>query len=248
MCSRYVLLQPHLREVLAKLGIPGPAAPASALTRSRYNIPPGGGIPAVRTAPGSTRGGAAPARELTALHWGLVPSWARSADDGPINARAETLADRPSFRDAFRRRRCLIPATGFYEWHAGSQPRQAWLFRSRDEAPLCLAGLWETWHASDGTLLESCAIVTTTANSLMAPIHHRMPVIVAEEHYAPWLDPRVTDPEQLAPALQPYPAPELEATPLSPRVNSVAHDDPECLATAAPWRPAQDPQLSFELG
>lgn len=245
MCCRYVLLQQHLREVLAKLGVTGSAA-AGALPRTRYNIPPGSGIPAVRQAPRRATAPAA-ARELAILHWGLVPAWARSADDAPVNARAETLAERPSFRDAFRARRCLIPASGFYEWQARSRSRLPWHFRRRDGAGFCFAGVWEAWRAPDGTVLESCAVITTAPNALMAPIHHRMPAIVREEHYERWLDPRATSAAQLAPLLQPFPADALHAQPLATRVNDVAHDDAECLAPAGDFSPDDDPQFCLRL-
>lgn len=249
MCSRYVLLHQHLREVLAKLGIASSAA-AQTLPRSRYNIPPGGGIPVVRQSPprreaSASTDSAAGVRQLVSLRWGFVPSWARSPDQAPANARAETLTERPSFREAYRARRCLVPVSGFFEWHAYS--RQPWLFRRRDEAPVCLAALWETWRASDGTFLESCAVVTTTPNAVMAPIHHRMPAIIGEAHYERWLDPRVNEPATLAPLLQPYPAEDMQAQALDSYVNNVAHDDPDCLAPTAPAAPRQDPQYCLRF-
>ncbi|HEY0947156.1 MAG TPA: SOS response-associated peptidase, partial [Opitutaceae bacterium] len=165
--------------------------------------------------------------------------------DAPINARAETLAERPSFRDAFRGRRCLIPVSGFFEWHARS--RQPWLFRRRDEAPFCLAAVWEIWRSPDGSHLESCAVITTAPNAVMAPIHHRMPVILREEDCERWLDPRVRDPASLARLLQPHPGDEMHAQALDSRVNHVANDDPACLAPAAPISPREDPQFSLRF-
>ncbi len=235
MCCRYVLLQEHAKSILSRLGVAIENAP---LPSSRYNLTPGTGIPAVRNRPASHT------RELTSLHWGLVPSWTRDrSGPPPVNARAESLAGKPSFRDAFRTRRCLIPASGFYEWAAQGRTRQPWLFRLRDEQPFALAGLWETWLAPDGTTLESCAVVTTTPNTVMAPIHHRMPVILAEPAtWDAWLDPHLTNPATLAALLQPFPPQMMTALAVSSRVNNVRHDDARCIA------PAQDDlQLSLEL-
>ncbi len=232
MCCRYVLLQDHAKTLLAQLGVP--LAEGSAPS-SRYNITPSTGILAVRNQPGGIK------RELASLHWGLIPSWARASASPVVNARDESLAGKPTFRDAFRSRRCLIPASGFYEWKAVGRSRQPWLFRLRDEQPFFLAGLWETWRAPDGTALESCAVVTTTPNAMMGSIHHRMPVMLADAaSWNRWLDPRVTEPSELALLLRPFPAKTMTAFALSPRVNNVRHDDPLCLAPAS-----ADPQLGL---
>ena len=226
MCCRYVILQEHTKTLLEQLGV---LIEKGALPPSRYNVAPGTGIPAIRRRPGTQ------ARELTSLHWGLVPAWTRDrSGPPPTNARAETLADKPSFRDAFRSRRCLIPASGFYEWAVEGRARHPWLFRLRDERPFALAGLWETWSAPDGATLESCAVVTTTPNTVMAPIHHRMPVLLADPaDWDRWLDPRIVDPVALAPILRPFPPEAMAALAVSPHVNSVRHDDPGCLIPAA---------------
>lgn len=243
MCCRYLLLQQHLREILVRLGVE-----ASPEFVSRYNIAPGTAIPAVRTKASARRDPGEGGRETVPLRWGLVPSWAESDERaGLMNARAESLADKPSFRDALRARRCVIPASGFYEWKVLGRARQPWLFRRCDEQPFGLAGLWEGWRAPDGTLLETCTVITTEPNELMRPIHHRMPVMLAPEQFDPWLDPRLTSPEELAPLLRPAPAAAMSAVALDPRVNSVRHDGPECLALADAETGGATPQLSLDL-
>jgi putative SOS response-associated peptidase YedK len=225
MCCRYVLVQEHAKSLLEKLGVLLEAG--ASFPPSRYNQPPGGRIPAVRT---RANGGA---RELTSLHWGLTPAWARNTDSPVVNARAESLADKPSFRDAFHTRRCLIPASGFYEWKISGRSRDPWLFRLSDEQPFALAGLWESWRAPDGTAHESCAVVTTAPNALMQPIHHRMPAVLATPSaWDAWLDLRITSPVDLAPPLRPFSADAMSAIAVSPRVNGIQHDDPACLAAS----------------
>ena len=123
------------------------------------------------------------------MRWGLIPSWAKDPKIGNrmINARCETVAEKPSFQAAFRRRRCLVPATGFYEWQkTGGREKQPWHIHRPDDSPLAFAGIWERWEADDGSALETCAIITTAANSRMDPIHHRMPVILAPDDYGTW--------------------------------------------------------------
>lgn len=222
MCTRYVLLKEHLRELLARLGLEDDPNFVS-----RYNIAPGSLLPAVRQTARANKG------ERVELRWGLVPSWAKSDDGTPlVNARAETLASKPSFRDALRARRCLIPASGFYEWEHRGRARQPWLFRRRDEQPFGLAGLWESWRAPDGSMLESCAVITNEPNELMRPIHHRMPVLLTPEQFAPWLDPRLTTADELAPLLCTPRSETMSALAVSPHVSNVRHDGPECLAPA----------------
>jgi putative SOS response-associated peptidase YedK len=235
MCCRYVLLQEHTKSILARLGV---AIENASLPSSRYNIAPGAGIPAVRNRPASH------ARELASLHLGLVPSWTRDRPGAPpVNARAESLAGKPSFRDAFRTRRCLIPASGFYEWAVEGRTRRPWLFRLNDERPFALAGLWETWRAPDGTTLESCAVVTTAPNTVMAPIHHRMPVMLTTAAaWETWLDPRITNPATLMPFLSPFQSGKMTALAVSSYVNNVRHDDDGCLAPAQ-----QDSQMGLKL-
>lgn len=229
MCTRYALLEPHLRFVLVQLGV----APPDPLPRSRYNVPPRTLLPAIRASGG--------VREFASLSWGLVPAWAKEAGQEPVNARAETVAQKATFRDAFRRRRCLIPASGFYEWESRGRVKQPWLVRRQDLAPFCFAGLWESWQPPGGDMLESCAIITTTPNRLMAPIHDRMPVILTERQWEPWLDPNATE-VAVHSLLSPW-APELmTAVTVSSRVNSVHTDDESCLV---PAKPDEDPQLEL---
>ena len=150
-----------------------------------------------------------------------------------INARAETVAEKPSFRSAFKRRRCLIVADGFYEWQkAGDGAKQPYHFRMKDSSSFAFAGLWETWDAY-GEQIRSCTIVTTDANDLMREIHHRMPVILPAENYAAWLDPGFGGKEALLDLLRPYPSEEMEAYPVSRRVNRPANNEPSVVEPAA---------------
>ena len=197
------------------------------LLKPRFNIAPTQAVPVVRMAPQQSE----PQRQFVFLHWGLVPSWADDPAIGNrmINARAETAADKPSFRTALRRRRCLIVADGFYEWQKLGKRRQPMFIHLRDDRPLAFAGLWESWEGAGHSALESCTILTTEANDLVRPIHDRMPVIVAPEDYARWLDPAVQKPEPVLPLLRPYPSEPMEAYPVGTRVNSPARDEERCL-------------------
>jgi putative SOS response-associated peptidase YedK len=168
--------------------------------------------------------------------WGLIPSWSKDPSFGSrlINARAETLAEKPSFRSAYKYHRCLIFADGFFEWQArpGSKSKLPHLIRLRSGKPFAFAGLWDTWQSPDGSEIKSAAIITTTPNELMAPIHDRMPVILPREAYAQWIDPTPHFPVDLNSLLVPYPAEEMEAYPVSPLVNAPANDTPEVLLPA----------------
>lgn len=239
MCTRFQLTAEHYRQVLRDLGID-----ASADFLSRYNIAPSTAIPAVRNI------SSPPHREVIALRWGLTPAWAKSDEPASrlVNARAETLAAKPSFRDALRKRRCVIPASGFYEWETVGRAKKPWLFRRRDAQPFGLAGLWEAWRAPDGALVESCAVVTTPPNDLMRPIHDRMPVMLTIAQLATWLDPRITEAADLSPLLQPAPVETMTATAVSSYVSNVRHEGPECLSPATPDSDATaGPQLSLGL-
>jgi putative SOS response-associated peptidase YedK len=190
-----------------------------------YNIPPTVQILAVRQLPGHA------GRQLVTLRWGLIPSWAKDPAIGNrlINARADTAADKPSFRTAFRRRRCLILADGFFEWKKEGSTKQPYCMRLRDGKPFAFAGLWEHWHGPDDTPVESCTILTTDANDLLRPIHDRMPVILEVGAYATWLDPLQTDAAKVQPLLRPYPPDHMIAYPVSSLVNNARNDDPRCL-------------------
>jgi putative SOS response-associated peptidase YedK len=168
--------------------------------------------------------------------WGLIPSWAKDPAIGSrlINARAETLAEKPSFRSAYKYHRCLIFADGFFEWQArpGNPGKVPHLIRLRSGKPFAFAGLWEHWQSPDGSEIKSAAIITTTPNELMTPIHNRMPVILPHDAYAQWLDPSPLFPVDLNSLLVPCPAGEMSAYPVSTLVNSPANDRPEVLLPA----------------
>ena len=184
----------------------------------RYNIAPTYDVLACRTMPAG--------RELALLHWGLIPAWAEDKKIGyrTINARAETVAVKPAYRTAFRRRRCLIAADGFYEWRPGKPKKQPYYIRMRDGKPFAFAGLWERWEPEGAEPVDSCTIIVTTANELISQIHDRMPVILAPQDYDLWLDPEVDDPEKVMPLLKSYPEKEMEFYPVGLGVNSPKHD------------------------
>jgi putative SOS response-associated peptidase YedK len=173
-------------------------------------------------------------RELALVRWGLIPAWAKEASIGGrlINARSETVAEKPAFRSAFRKRRCLVPADGFYEWRKreGGGPKQPMLVRRRDGAPFAFAGLWEHWRGPEGEV-QTCTILTTEANAVLAPIHDRMPVILDPAAYDRWLDPARPGAEEL---LRPCSDGWLEAFPVSTRVNNVRNDVAELIAPMNP--------------
>ena len=193
----------------------------------RHNIAPSQSVLAIRASRDSGD------RQAHPLRWGLVPFWAKDIRIGyrMINARSETASTKPAFRAAMKYRRCIIPASGFYEWQrrAETKRKQPYFFTHASESILGVAGLWETWKTPDGSALESCSILTTEANALMAPIHDRMPVVLREEDYEEWLDPRETNPGALQPLLQPSPSELMTRYPVSTMVNSPRNDGPELL-------------------
>lgn len=223
MCGRFALFSPE--EMLsAMFGVEGAGFPSPS-----YNIPPTRDIAAVRAAAeGAAR------RELALLRWGLIPSWAKDPAIGNrmINARAETAPDKPAFRSAFRLRRCLVPADGFYEWRKAGARKQPYFVRMADGRPFAIAALWELWAGPDGEI-ASCTLLTTDANERLAPIHDRMPVILSPADYGAWLDPELDKPATLLPLLRPYPPGEITAFPVRTLVNNPGTDDPRCIEPAA---------------
>ncbi len=195
--------------------------------RPRYNLAPTQPALVLRRHPISGN------KELTFLIWGLIPSWADDPSIGArlINARAETLAQKPAFRAAFRRRRCLVPADGFYEWkQLGGRKKQPYFIARKDGKPMALAGLWEHWQGPDGSEIETFTLITTEPNDLVKRFHHRMPAVLPKDAFELWLHPQ-TDMKTLQTLLStPYPAAWLTAWPVSPRVNHPANDDPSLIA------------------
>jgi putative SOS response-associated peptidase YedK len=191
----------------------------------RYNIAPTQPVTVVRLSPEREE------RELVLLRWGLIPAWAKNPADLPllINARAETAASKPAFRTALRRRRCLVPSDGFFEWQRLGREKRPFYIHMRDGAPFAMAGLWERWEGPDGSAIESCALLTTEANELMRTVHDRMPVILSPENYDLWLDSTVQDVEMIESLLRPYPSESMVTTPVSLRVNNARNDDPQCI-------------------
>jgi len=194
--------------------------------QARYNIAPTQHVPIVRLNRDDER-------ELSQVRWGLVPFWAKDPSIGSkmINARSETIATKPGFREAYRKARCLIPASGFYEWaKMTDDSKQPVRVAMRDEDPFAFAGLWSRWGPKDGEQLETCTIITTEANELCQPVHDRMPVIRARENYERWLDVSEPDPADL---LCPFDSAAMRAYPVSTRVNSPKNDDAELIAPLA---------------
>jgi putative SOS response-associated peptidase YedK len=225
MCGRYTL-----RTSLSKVVAEFHARLATQLPL-RYNIAPNQQILVIRESEDGN------SREAVPLRWGLVPRWAKDPGIGNqlINARSETVASKPAFADSFRNRRCLIPADGFYEWKRAGRDKQPHFIQMEDGRPFAFAGLWEHWEGQ-GEIIESCAVLTTAANDVVAPLHNRMPVILDAGDYDLWLDRAVTDPERLAPLLRSNAAQRMHATPVSPLVNSPAYDEARCIEPITPQR------------
>ncbi|NIP73339.1 MAG: SOS response-associated peptidase [Gammaproteobacteria bacterium] len=220
MCGRFALHggREQLLEQFALDSLPPGLAP-------RYNIAPSQDVLIVRA-------GAHPGRRRAALmRWGLVPAWSREPRTkySMINVRAETVAEKPAFRQPFRQRRCLIPANGFFEWQETAGAKQPWYVHLRDDELLAFAGLWEHWQDRAGPGLDSCTIIVTQPNELVRRLHDRMPVILAPENYERWLDPARQDPDGLLPLLRPYPAKRMEAHRVGRAVNNPANEGPELI-------------------
>ena len=222
MCGRFTLATnpAEYAEDLGEAVFPEQCQP-------RYNIAPSQPVLAVSNDSRSKAG---------FFVWGLIPSWAKDPTIGNrlINARGETLGEKPAFRGAYKYKRCIIPADGFYEWKAlpGAKVKVPHYIRLKSHKPFALAGLWDQWDSPDGSTLRTCTIVTTEANTLMAPIHNRMPVILAPETIAEWLDAEPRSPQSLNGLVRPYAAEAMESYAVSTLVNSPANDRVECITAA----------------
>ncbi len=194
----------------------------------RYNIAPSQDVAVIREQDDE--------RQLAMLRWGLVPHWSKDVKIGykMINARAETVASKPAFRAALRARRCIIPASGFFEWLKKDKTKQPYYLFRKDGHPMALAGLWERWENPDkpGEIIESCTIITTESNSLVAKLHNRMPAILEPDSFAPWLDPQQQNPTDLLPLLHPASEDVLDLYPVSDYVNKPANEGKECIDQA----------------
>lgn len=223
MCGRFALITPgpELARLFRLDAVP--------VLQSRYNIAPTQKIVGVRLTPENRR-------ELTSFQWGLIPHWAKDPLIGRrmINARSETAAEKPAFRVPLRRRRCLIPADGYYEWaKLPNGKKQPYFIRLRSQKPFAFAGLWDVWEPEPDVSVESCTLLTTTANGLTRPLHERMPVILRPQDYDLWLDGKIQQPERLRRLLVPYSSEEMEAFPVSLRVNVPSYDSVSCIEPIA---------------
>ncbi len=223
MCGRFVSVSPFylVAEAFGLAGGPQDLRPS-------FNISPGQFISAVVREGGRNR--------LARFRWGLIPSWAKDPAIGNrlINARAESLAEKPAFRDALRSRRCLVIADGFYEWRKSGRERIPHYVRLRAGGPFGLAGLFETWVSPAGESLQTCTIITTQPNELLKPVHDRMPAIIPKDRETLWLDPALRDARRLLSLLQPYPPGEMEIHQVSRLVNSPGNDAPDLIAPVVP--------------
>lgn len=223
MCGRYTLRASpaELARIFALLREPD--------LKPRYNVAPGQNVAAVVFDPERSP------HELVSLKWGLVPSWSKDPKIGyrTINARADTVATKPAFRAAFKRRRCLIPADGFYEWkQLDAKHKQPYYITRADERAFAFAGLFEHWTGPDGALLDTCTIITTEANEPMSALHDRMPVILADEDFDRWIDPVTQDVADLQSLLRPAPDDLLKFTPVSTLVNNPRNETRRCIEPA----------------
>ncbi len=222
MCGRFVLTaQPEVIQQHFNLDAP------PTTMQARYNIAPTQPVAVITN------------QEATALtyhRWGLIPSWAKDSSIGSrmINARAETLQEKPSFKHAFKRRRCLIPATGFYEWTGEGKAKRPMFIHLQDHTVFAFAGLWETWHSPEGEEIRTCTIITTEPNETIKPLHHRMAVILHPADYATWLQPNELESDTLMPLLRPYESDAMTVYEVSKLVNSPANDSPDCIVPVTP--------------
>jgi putative SOS response-associated peptidase YedK len=221
MCGRFTLtLDPDEVQQAFDLSTPPPAELAP-----RYNIAPSQAVAVIANGP---------SRKLEFFKWGLIPSWAKDPKIGNrmINARAETLNEKPSFRTALKKRRCLILADGFYEWKKEGKTKTPMYLQLKDGEPFAFAGLWETWKSPEDEVIKSCTIITTGPNALVKKIHDRMPVILPAKAYDLWLSPDELPAEKALPLLKPFAASQMKAVSVSPLVNNPAFDSRECIIPA----------------
>jgi len=229
MCGRFVLSSPA-DAIAAEFA----AMTGGLVLNAHYNIAPMQDVVVVRSLQGR--------RTLSMLRWGLIPSWAKDPKIASrlINARSESAAGKPSFREAMKKRRCIIPASGFYEWEKEGTRRQPWYFlASRPGALLAIAGLWESWRSPDGEPVETVCLLTTSANPVLAPVHDRMPVLLDREGVESWLDPAECDATRLTDLLVPAPAERLIGRPVSTNVNAVRNDDARNIDSIEQTEPSQ---------
>jgi putative SOS response-associated peptidase YedK len=221
MCGRFRLSKTD-KEVMKQFGVE-----IDPDYSPRYNISPSQQV-------GVLKHDEAGVMQMAIQRWGLIPGWAKDIKIGykMINARSETILEKPSFRTAFKKRRCLIPADGFYEWKKEGTNKQPFHFGMKDDSLFAFAGIWEVWKSPEGTVVESCAILTTTPNELVADVHDRMPVILPTAQYELWLTAEAERVAQLQDLLVPYPASEMKKYPVSSAVNSPKHDVAACAAAA----------------
>jgi putative SOS response-associated peptidase YedK len=223
MCGRFTLIAPGeaIAELFQLTDVPALAP--------RYNIAPTQPIAAVRLS------SSAGTRELSYFHWGLIPRWAKDIKIGSrmINARSETAAEKPSFRAAFKYRRCLVPADGFYEWQKVNGGKQPVRIQMKNGQPFAIAGLWEHWSSSDGSEIESCTLLTTEPNDLLGPLHNRMPVLVDPANFDMWLDAKSYQGADVQQLLRPFSDEEMTFYPVSTHVNNPRNEDPSCIVPLA---------------
>ncbi|MDE0634441.1 MAG: SOS response-associated peptidase [Candidatus Poribacteria bacterium] len=242
MCGRFTFTSAPvlLRQIFRGCKLPTNISP-------RYNITPTQDVAVIANTQND-----GDAKKVEFFHWGLIPSWAKDPKIGSrmINARSETLIEKPSFRSAYKRRRCLILADGYYEWQEvlGTKLKQPVYIRLKSKNPFAFAGLWEKWQANwMDKPLRSCTIITCSPNPMLEKIHHRMPVILPQNRYPQWLAPEEQSPETLQPLLTPYPDEEMEAYPVSRLVNRPANDSPECIAPMSDVNGSREQKLDGTL-
>jgi len=204
----------------------------------RYNIAPTQPIPVIRQHPKE------PTRQLSLMKWGLVPHWSKDASSAAstINARSETAAEKPAFRDPLKYRRCLIPVDGFYEWKRNEASKQPYCFEVNEGELFAFAGLWDGWKDAEGQWVKSCSILTTTPNAVTSAVHDRMPAILRKDDYEVWLDPGMQNVAAISELLKPYDAQSMRCYPVGTRINYVANDDEEC---SRPVEPVQNQNSLF---